>query len=158
MAATMFSIPEIGEVIEFLYPAQNKFGVPLEYRRRIVEIREIHDFREFANPLTLEDFLRRPLIRRGKLLLIGQDLELGQQRRFYLEAMRRPDEMPPAMPLLRLGLTDPEEPADSPEFFGPAFYPDTFNRRVMLHAVREWLRIRKPRHSFQAAVFPVEAA
>src|SRR5688572_14897873 len=98
------SLPFVaGQVIEFAYPAHNLFGLPLELvpsRMRVESTRDIS-----AEPIPAAEFYRRPLERRGSLLVIGFDLELNTEAEFWFEAMEPIDDayrnLP--MPSFRLG-------------------------------------------------------
>jgi len=79
-------LPQPGRAYSFLYPRHNFHGVlsRLEPRRLLVtEIRDLsHD------PLDPQTFDIQPLLRRGRLLAIGQDLDRQAERSFYVESMR----------------------------------------------------------------------
>ena len=86
-AMSEMCIPEPGEVIVFEYPTRNKVDRDPEYRTRRVIVREIYDLAE-SPPIDGEWLTRRPLIDRGRHLIVGFDLDAGREKSFYLEAMR----------------------------------------------------------------------
>jgi len=105
---------EVGRVVHFEYPAHNRVDLPLEWvfrRVRIVSYRFLA-----AEPLEAESILRRPGVRRGSVLIVGYDLDIGAERKFYLEAIRGY-----TLPRFRLGLISPESPECGVSLFGPLF-------------------------------------
>ena len=118
-------------VSEFYYPVHNRHDLPLEYTARRVEFTGWCDLKE--NPLDASDFLWRPFLRRGSLLLIGNDLETGTERYFYLEAIRGM-----ILPSWRLGLR--ENPWEAPELFGGVFRPTLDDQRDLLETIQEFTR------------------
>lgn len=79
---------EPGQVYRFLYPRHNFHGVvsDLEPRRvRVVSLRDLH-----AQPLDPQTTSTQPLLRRGRWLMTGEDLDKGAERTFYVDAMQEP--------------------------------------------------------------------
>lgn len=68
--------------IEFTYPESTQVESQTKFRRRRVQIREVRDL--ILQPLTPEEFLRRPLTHRSRYLLTAYDLDSAQWRQFYL--------------------------------------------------------------------------
>jgi hypothetical protein len=69
-----------GDLLEFEYPERNQIGVRVVWRRRTILVESVHDMAVTAiDPRAVQ---LRPLIRRGRHLVIGYDLEVGQMRRF----------------------------------------------------------------------------
>lgn len=79
-------MPQVGEVIEFLYPKKNHFGTRAVLRKRRVKVEAVRDLTE--EPLELADIVRRPLVRRGMVLVTGIDQEKKERRSFYLDWSR----------------------------------------------------------------------
>jgi hypothetical protein len=76
-------LPEINERIIFHYPeTSHLFGRrQAKFRRREIIVRQIRDL--VRSPLSVEEFLRRPMIQRGRYLIVGTDVQSGQLRQFY---------------------------------------------------------------------------
>lgn len=77
---------EIGSLVQFLYPRHNFRGVvrdTMELRR--ISVTAVRDIRD--DPLTSDDILREPNLRRGRLLVTGYDLDKHAERSFYVESM-----------------------------------------------------------------------
>jgi hypothetical protein len=74
---------EIGQVVEFRYPVTThvRFESPL-FEVRAVEVFKIRDLVE--HPLTFDEYLRRPYVRRSRWMIGGVDLHSKQFRQFYL--------------------------------------------------------------------------
>ena len=85
---------------DFYYPTRNIVGrEPVWQRRRLSNIHRI-DLLE--HPLPIRDYLRRPLIRRGRWLIRAYDIDLGNFRQFYECGFRHCFREP----LLRIGERD----------------------------------------------------
>lgn len=68
------------------YPRRNIVGLSPEWRlRNLTEVKRI-DLVE--NPLPISDFLRRPLVRRGRWLIRAWDCDSQSYRQFYECAFR----------------------------------------------------------------------
>ena len=74
---------EVGDVIDFRYPVTTHVRIenPL-FMVRAVKVVTIRDL--VSQPLTFEEFLRRPFVRRSRWLVGGIDLESKLFRQFYL--------------------------------------------------------------------------
>lgn len=75
-----------GRDYEFLYPRHNFRAVlsALETRRvRVVKVRDIA-----LDPLEEQTATIQPLLRRGRYIITGQDLDKCAERSFYMESMR----------------------------------------------------------------------
>lgn len=141
------NVPRPGEWLDVLYPAHNRFGLPLEHRRRVIQCLAVRDLRR--EPLHPESLERRPLLRRGRWLVIGWDDDLGEERAFYLEAMQN-DLSLPAFQIE--WLPEDADPEDSPERLGPEFAPDAFSREVLADALE---RLRATEFYRQLRIAPV---
>lgn len=154
----MFRLPlSSGQEIAFDYPSHNILGLPLEYVRRRVRVESTQDVA--AEPLEAAAFFRRPLVRRGSLLLFAHDLDLDLPRKFWVEAMQQVDQPGDAeLPSYRLGLYDPEESDELVDWVGRIFRPTVRDRLVMRDAIvrcEEMLR-EKQETDLRLAAFPVE--
>jgi hypothetical protein len=70
----------------------------LHWTARHITVTGVRDL--LAQPLTAREFLRRPLLNRGRYLIHALDAAIGQPRRFYLATTMDEYRTPP----LRLGL------------------------------------------------------
>lgn len=80
-------LPQPGRVCSFLYPRHNFHGIlsRLEFRRVLVTA--VRDLRQ--DPLDSQTFQIQPLLKRGRHLVIGQDLDKNcAERSFYFDSMR----------------------------------------------------------------------
>lgn len=91
-----------GATVAFSYPVSTLVGVPPEYRRRRLIVQRVRDL--WADPITPEEFFRRPFVRRSRWLVWGRDVDRGTMRQFYLGSTREY----PAPGLLGVGLYDPD--------------------------------------------------
>ena len=74
-----------GCAYSFLYPAHNFAGIlsPLEPRRLMVTA--VRDTQH--NPLDVATFNLQPLLKRGRWLVTGIDLDKDEERSFYVDSM-----------------------------------------------------------------------
>lgn len=72
-------------MIKLYYPRQNIVGKSPDWQLRLFSCWSVRDL--VTHPLTPEEYLTRPLIRRSRFLLNGQD-SLGQWRKFYQGSSR----------------------------------------------------------------------
>lgn len=143
---------ERGELLEFEYPERNLIGVPVVWRRRTVLVEAIHDMARTAiDPRAVEI---RPLIRRGRHLVVGYDLDTGRRRQFYREAMRHVRRRT----WLQLALFDPCE--ECPRLRRPRgpFAPTTKQRLFLTEVIRHYNRLTARRGDIwlNLGVFPWE--
>lgn len=68
--------------IEITYPESTQVESETKFRRRRIQIREVRDL--ITQPLTPEEYLRRPLTHRSRYLLTALDKDTAQWRQFYL--------------------------------------------------------------------------
>jgi hypothetical protein len=89
----------VGERVEVAYPQRNVVNVCPEWQRRTVIIKSRRDL--MAHPLTPAEFLRRPMVHRGRYLFRVVCLRSNQYRQIYVAASRewRREDVP-----LRVGL------------------------------------------------------
>jgi hypothetical protein len=76
----------VNQVLSVGYPVSTDVTARLEFRDRELMVRRVRDL--VTEPLTIAEYLRRPLVRRSRFLLSGTDLSCGQFRRFYLRSAR----------------------------------------------------------------------
>lgn len=121
-----------GSRIELSYPDSTLVESLAKLRRRRVRVCGVRDL--VREPLTPEEFVRRPFIRRSRWLITGYDLDRRQYRQFYAGSSgeyRSPG-------LLRVALYEPG--ADRPTWPFPRPYGPTRRERALLvHCLREWL-------------------
>lgn len=68
--------------IELTYPESTQVESKTTFRKRRIQIREVRDL--IRQPLTPEEYLRRPLTHRSRYLLTAFDRDCEQWRQFYL--------------------------------------------------------------------------
>lgn len=76
---------DINQEIEFHYPANTHvryLGQQLALKKRQFIVRRIRDL--VAEPLTPDEFIRRPYVRRSRYLVVGIEYEQRQWRQFYV--------------------------------------------------------------------------
>ena len=87
MGATMQSVLfQPGRTYEFRYPRHNFHGVLSAQEPRRVLVTAVRDLVE--DPIERETFDLQPLLRRGRYLVTGQDLDKNAERSFYVESIR----------------------------------------------------------------------
>lgn len=135
---TMF---QPGDEIEFHYPVSTHVRLyrPDQHRVRYAIVRRIRDL--YEDPLTLEEFLRRPFLRRSRYLIDAYEPETRQYRRFYLGStleFRAPS-------VLKIGLY--EDGSNEPDrVFGRGFEATESDRKLMIDGIAVWKK-----HQFHGA-------
>jgi hypothetical protein len=82
-----------GHAYSFEYPRYNYPHLPDKRQVRRVAVSSIRDLRQVPlDPLTAK---RNPSLKRGRFLITGEDLDLGQERSFYIERMTELNELAP---------------------------------------------------------------
>jgi hypothetical protein len=76
-----------GREVSFFYPRHNFHSVSSALERRRIRVEFVRDLT--VEPLSEEDIERQPLLRRGRWLVTGQDLDKLAERSFYVESMRQ---------------------------------------------------------------------
>jgi hypothetical protein len=144
----------IGRVLSFSYPDDNRFGVKTRLRRRQVFIRRIRDC-EFE-PVEEWARLKRPTIRRGRILVRSYDLELHCWRQFYLGSAR--SLKPLDMQLRRLAYYNPEFERAPLHWFG-SIYTDSRADQQRIREVIQYANSLAAQSQFTITVglFPIEA-
>ena len=75
-----------GRAYSFEYPRHNFHGVLSYMEHRRIEVEQIRDLVE--DPIDAVTFEFQPLLKRSRYLVIGQDLDKHERRRFYLDSMK----------------------------------------------------------------------
>jgi hypothetical protein len=140
-----------GRRFHIQYPAHNRLDVPIEMVRRHIEVLDVFDARRKS--IWLDWFVERPFIRRGSVLIVARDLDLGEVRRYWWEAIggRR------KLPSYRVGVYDPGHPGEMVDWVSRAFAPTVDDRLAMLDRLvcyREMMAAECSR--LRLAAYPVE--
>lgn len=119
----------VGQVSEVWYPARNRFGLPIELVPRNVLV---CGYADYSNRfLSVEQFLKRPMVRRGPLLMFVDDLDLLEPRRLYVHATPDYD-----LPLLKIAALDDDEQVI--DWIGREYEPTFLDRCEMMATIRDW--------------------
>jgi hypothetical protein len=124
---------EIGSIIEFHYPRTSHIlhADRCEKTLRRVLVRSVRDL--VREPLTPDDFLRRPFILRSRWMIRGFDLDRRRERSFYLGSsieFAAPNE-------LRIGEYAPDHHWPDAVLFRP-IAATLDDRRVLMRALQTW--------------------
>lgn len=140
-----------GRSLELAYPTRNRLYLPLEFVERTIEVTGIRDFSR--RPLDARHYLRRPLVRRGRILVAGIEPDSGQVRKFWMEARHRGE-----LPAYRLGLYDPAAPGELVDWIGRIFGPTERDRLAMKVVAQRWYQLIRERGEIglRLAAYPVE--
>ncbi len=120
--------------LQLHYPISTAINCNLEFRpRRLV----VYKFRDLVtDPLTIAEYMRRPLLYRGRWLAIAKDLQAGVIRQVYPTTTREHFRVVP----VRLGLYDPDKTASGPVDVISRAYGATVSERTalirLIHRVR----------------------
>lgn len=139
-----------GELLRFEYPERNLISVRPIWRPRTIVVDRIVD--TMAAPVPAKWFQRRPLIRRGRYLIIGYDLDCEQYRQFYVDAMRGVE----SVHWLALGLYDPCAEDPVPLRCDGPYAPTVEDRLYMVDVIKHYNRLvaKRPDIWLSLAVFP----
>lgn len=139
-----------GRTLELAYPTHNLLDLPLEFTERTIEVTKVQDFAR--KPLAVRYLFRRPMVRRGRVLITGIDQLTQQEKRFWREACHDRE-----LPRHRLGLYDPKLPGELADWLGRAYGPTRRERLKMLGLASLWLdRVRLAGgFRLKLAAFPV---
>lgn len=74
------------ELLLLNYPTQTLLQTEWSYRTRRLEVIKVRDL--LRSPLTPEEYLRRPLIHRGRWLVKARDLDSEEVKQFYLASSK----------------------------------------------------------------------
>lgn len=78
-----------GECYSFEYPRHNFHGVLSHFETRRIRVTSIRDV--WASPLDRVTIELQPILRRGRLLITGEDLDKHAERSFYVDSIRGAD-------------------------------------------------------------------
>ncbi len=120
---------EIGREYRINYPAIRLVGYPPAFQPRIVVVRKIRDL--LTNPLTAQEFLKRPLLRRGRWLLRCTDQHKRGFRQFYVDSTKQHWRDCP----LRIGWYDLAEPVSRPVKIYSRSFSSVHDRRVLTRVI-----------------------
>ncbi|TWU22497.1 hypothetical protein Pla52o_35540 [Novipirellula galeiformis] len=127
-------LPAAGDQIEIHYPEFTCVHLyrPRRLKRRQLVITSVRDL--LAEPLSAEEFLRRPFLLRSRWLAQAVECHRHRPRQFYLGSsaeFRSPGS-------LKVGIYEPGAPRPS-RVIGRQFEPTLQDRKLLIHALREWL-------------------
>jgi len=126
-------LPVAGTKIELHYPTcTDVFAASREWRRRELIIYRIRDL--VQQPLTVEEYMHRPFVRRSRYLIVGK--EYGRWKQFYLGSSREFY----AAGQLRLGLYGPNDTMPK-QLVSRSFDNTPEDRRRLFDAVRHWCKL-----------------
>jgi hypothetical protein len=132
-------LPARGEVLQFEYPEKNLVTQRPVWQPRCIVVEDIID--TTMSPIPSRWFLRRPLIRRGRHLVVGCDLDKGERRQFYLCAMRGVEHSH----WLSLALYDPCTEDPVPLYPDGPFAPTVEDRLYMAEVIEHYNRLTADR-------------
>lgn len=133
-----------GSNIELSYPTSTLVDALARFALRRIRVYRIRDL--LADPLTPEEFLRRPYIRRSRWLISGYDLDKGQYRKFYLGSSAEHR----APGLLKVAFYEPGATRPTIPYLRP-FGPSRSERRVLIDIVRDCTQ--RDLHDLQLRVY-----
>lgn len=122
------------ELLLINYPITTMVQSEWQFRPRRLEVIKVRDLAKL--PLTPAEYLRRPLVHRGRWLVKARDLDADKVKNFYLASSRefyRPTG-------LRLGLYWPDKQEQKPAEVLPGRFACTKRDRIMLAIVVAKLR------------------
>ncbi|MCD0459141.1 hypothetical protein [Roseiconus lacunae] len=122
-----------GSYIEIHYPCQThiRWIHAAEKQRRNLQIIRIRDM--LAEPLTVDEFLRRPFVFRTRWLAFAHDLDLSTWRQFYLGSSAEYC----AAGTMRMALYEPGSPKPA-KLLGREFQPTLKDRKLMIRLLKHW--------------------
>ncbi len=125
-----------GMEVEISYPVSThvRFWKPDECRKREVVIDSVRDL--VADPLSVDEFLRRPFLLRSRWLVKAYEPRLRQWRQFYWGSTREFA----APGILRVGLYA-QGATQASWLYGRAFHPTPEDRRELMKLLQEWGKI-----------------
>jgi hypothetical protein len=126
-------LPVAGTKIELYYPTRTDvYADSTEWRRRELIIYRIRDL--VQQPLTVEEYMHRPFVRRSRYLVIGK--EYGRWKQFYLGSSREHF----TAGQLRLGLYGPDDRIPK-HLVSRSFDNTPEDRKQLYNAVVEWAKL-----------------
>lgn len=145
----------VGSVLSFAYPTNNRVGASTRLCRRRFVVESIRDCA--VDPIEPWAIALRPDLRRGRILLIGRDLERHDTRQFYLSSARSVKLID--APISRLAFYDPTRSGPL-QFFGSLWTDsreDLAQVRYVIRSVHELLDAR-PWLTLSIGLFPFSGA
>ena len=125
---------ELGAKLEIQYPSSTHvrfMDFPPAYRLRQLQVVSLRDL--VADPLTPDEFLRRPFVRRSRWLVSAFEAGTMRFRRFYLGSSL--EYAAPSQ--LRLALYDPD--GERPDaILSRPFEPTVADRKLLTRAIQAW--------------------
>lgn len=141
----------IGEMSQpFQYPKENRLGVEVEWTTRVIVPTAIR--RLSKKPLSVEAVQKRPHLKRGEVLVYGEDQADKQIKKFYLSAMRGFD----SDVQLQLVAMDWSHPDDSPEPLGRCFALNPSELGVLNETILLLRKSLKLPSNYSLRIMPVE--
>lgn len=128
-------IPVVGQQVMIYYPTTTSMESRsiFNYKRRSIVIQSVRDLVEA--PLTPDEFIHRPYVRRGRWLASAYDCDLNQYRQFYFSSALEFA----ATSQLRIALYEPEAIRPAYLIYRP-FDPhraDMDRLACLLHRIRD---------------------
>ena len=125
---------ERGTQLELPYPVHTSISLidKAAIRPRNLIVHQCRDL--LTQPLTWQEFIRRPYIHRSRWLIRAWDIDLREWRQFYLGTsprFRSPG-------ILRLALYYPGETKPT-TWLGQQFEPTAVDRKRMIRLVHRWM-------------------
>jgi hypothetical protein len=143
----MFEQFDPGTEVEICYPESThvRFWRPDKVRRREIVIQSVRDL--VTDPLSVQEFMRRPFLLRSRWLVKAYEPAINQRRQFYWGSTGEFA----TQGLLRVGLYEPG--AGKPSWLhGRPFQPSPEDRRELMKSLTRWAK-----HDFGAASLRVFA-
>jgi len=132
----MFEQFDPGTEVEICYPESThvRFWRPDKMRRRKIVIQSVRDL--VTDPLSVQEFMRRPFLLRSRWLVKAYEPAINQWRQFYWGSTREFA----TQGLLRVGLYEPD--AVKPSWlYGRPFQPTPKDRRELMKALQQWTKL-----------------
>ena len=122
-----------GSKIEIHYPTSThvRWLGQVPRTRREIEVVRVRDL--LSEPLTLDEFLRRPFVHRSRWLALAKDYGLREWRQFYVGSSQEFQ----APGTMRLAIYQPGEGKPS-QLLGREFLPTVHDRKLMIRLIRRW--------------------
>ncbi len=118
---------QLGKTYRIHYPTNCLLASDPQFSHREVYIRGFRDL--LTDPLTIDEFLRRPLLRRSRWIIKTADPNLPRKyRQFYIGSCQELWRDTP----LRIGWYDPKQPETRPLAIAPFNFPNTTSQRLEL--------------------------
>jgi hypothetical protein len=122
---------ENGQRLVVHYPVSTHITAEPVFRRREFLVKGVRDL--VRDPLTVQEYCNRTLVRRSRWLVHARDVQLGEWRRFYLGTTQEYWRSTP----LRLGLFHPETNRFE-ELLGRPFEATASDRILLARTALEW--------------------